>query len=314
MNVLVSYFFARRDADRWDYWLSQAKERGWNVLIDSGAFSAFTQKQEIDLDAYCRFIERRLPWLWDFISLDVVNNSQATLSNLEVMSRRGLKPMAVLTEDMQPDVVPQLLQTAQNDRLCVAGPTHWPTQPILARIRLVKQIAPQAQIHGLGLTRETAAWRCGVSSVDSSTWTVGTRYGKFSTFTFYRGCKEHDWRLLRQGDRNQWPSDVQQTVLQCSITKQDIESKWFNRGVLSGLNLITCFAWLQFVEFATKRNVKVFFATGSLQQLIPLAAANKMCEGATLRQAYEFGSGLLDLWKEDRSKAVDVLLATKWPF
>ena len=313
MNILVSYYFARRDADRWDYWLREASQQGWSILIDSGAFSAFTQRDTIDLDAYCRFLERREPLLWDYIALDVVNDAPSTLRNLQAMVMRGLQPMPVLTEDMPTDRVPELMATSQNERVCIAGPTHWPTSAVMARMRLAGQVAPRAALHGLGLTRETAAWRCGASSVDSSTWAVGTRYGKLSTFSMQAGCTQHDWRVLRSSDRNAWPRSVQALVLRAGISREDVDAEWFARGAMSGLNLITCLAWLQFAEFAARRNVRFFFATTSLQQLMPLAAACTMLNGGTLRASYQRGCELLQMWKEDRARAIDAVLRSPWP-
>lgn len=312
----MSYFFARRDPDRWDYFLRAAAGAGWQVMVDSGAYSAHTQGEQVDLGAYARFVARRESMIWDHVVLDVVGRRADTRANLRAMRKRGLRPMAVLTDDMDPADAPALIEASGNERLCVAGATHWETNAILARIALVRRAAPMARVHGLGLTRDTAAWRSGAMTVDSSTWAVGTRYGKFSTFSIANGCRQHDWRELRAAkSMAQWPEEVRDVAVRSGIRPKDTRAAWFNSGALSALNLITCEAWLRFAAFALARGVGFFFATTSLQQLLPLAAAARHRlpgGGLDLHAAVEFGKRLMRAYREDRNRATDGLMALDW--
>ena len=317
MNILVSYYFAQREPDRWDTLLRAAQAVGWRVLIDSGAFSAYTQREVIDLDAYCRFLERRMPWLWDCVMLDVVGDGATSARNLRAMVERGLRPMAVLTDDQQPDVAAQLVEDAGNKRLCVAGATHWSSAPLLARLELVRRMAPDAEVHALGLTRGNLAWRAPVATVDSSTWMAGVRFGKFSTFDRHAGCLQHDYRKVRATPFHSMDRRVRQVMLASGIRPSDLSKPEFSRGGFSALNLLTVEAWLQFAETAHQHGRRFFFATTQLQQLIVLAAA---CRNRVAGGGVRWPDARIDalqiqqVFKEDRARFVDLIVSEcPWP-
>lgn len=316
MNVLVSYFFAKKEPDRWDTLFRSASAAGWNVLLDSGAYSAWTQNEPIDLARYCRFIERRREWLWDYVMLDVVGSAEQSKVNLRRMRDQGLLPMAVLTDDALPDTAPELIDLSGNARLCVAGGTHWNEEPIAARMELVRRAAPSAQVHALGLTRGTLAWRCPVATIDSSTWMVGVRFGKFSTFDRLRGCVQHDHRKVRESRFADLDRSVREAILASGISKADLTLPEFGRGTFCALNLLTAEAWLRYAAVAAEHGRRFFFATTAVPQLIVLAAACRNRthpSGVKWREAMADCLRLHDLYKEDRARFVDEMIAgTPW--
>jgi len=72
-----------------------------NLMLDSGAFSAWTQGKSIDLDVYCDYIERNQEWIGSYVALDVINPKDpnaaaaASFENLIKMRKRGLRPIPV---------------------------------------------------------------------------------------------------------------------------------------------------------------------------------------------------------------------------
>tara|TARA_R100001594_G_scaffold22240_1_gene43006 strand:- start:5380 stop:6195 length:816 start_codon:yes stop_codon:yes gene_type:complete len=73
-----------------------------NILIDSGAFSAFTQGKKIDIDEYVEFIKSfTLKWQDKvnsiyFINLDEIGNSKASWKNQEYLDLKGIKTIPVI--------------------------------------------------------------------------------------------------------------------------------------------------------------------------------------------------------------------------
>jgi len=61
-------------------------------FLDSGAFAASTQGTQIDLDAYCAFIEAHEA-ARPYASLDVIGEWRASAKNHDVMRARGLDPV-----------------------------------------------------------------------------------------------------------------------------------------------------------------------------------------------------------------------------
>lgn len=285
MNVLASFFYCAKNQDLWDVFFREARKRDWKILIDSGAFSAFWAKSSIDLDAYCRFLHERKAMLWDYIALDVVNNSKASLMNYKRMRLRRLSPMAVLTEDMSVDVLPDLIELTGNERVCMAGGTRWPMQSWMARCKLAQQHAPQARVHSLGFTRSSGPWRSGAASVDSSTWVNGNRFGSLATFDL-NGITQHASDKLAKTKVQDWPVSVRNILLTSGVQQEDLKLRTFQRCAHSGRHLITCEAWMQFAERSEEMGCLFFFATTDPRQLLPdMAAAHALRSGAGWHEA-----------------------------
>ena len=72
-----------------------------NCMLDSGAFSAWTQGKQVDLNTYCDYIERNQEWIGEYVALDVINPkdphaaAEASFENLIKMRKRGLRPLPV---------------------------------------------------------------------------------------------------------------------------------------------------------------------------------------------------------------------------
>jgi hypothetical protein len=72
-----------------------------DVLIDSGAYSAWRLGSPINLDEYCDFLLANREWIWEAVSLDVINpgNPEGAAKqgreNYLHMRSRGLKPIPV---------------------------------------------------------------------------------------------------------------------------------------------------------------------------------------------------------------------------
>jgi hypothetical protein len=67
------------------------------LMIDSGAFTAWTKGYKIDVDEYAEFLER---WrgCWDHaITLDVIGDGKASARNTRKLHERGLPVMPVFT-------------------------------------------------------------------------------------------------------------------------------------------------------------------------------------------------------------------------
>lgn len=94
VNLLLSYaFHAETDlsAVRRDLVCGQ-------MMIDSGAFTAFTKGRTISLDAYAEYLQK---WAgcWDHaITLDVIGDPAQTAANTRTLHARGLRVLPVFTK------------------------------------------------------------------------------------------------------------------------------------------------------------------------------------------------------------------------
>lgn len=65
------------------------------LFLDSGAFSAESQKVHIDINEYIDFIKEHEEVIDVYANLDVIGNAEATWKNQMIMEKAGLKPLPV---------------------------------------------------------------------------------------------------------------------------------------------------------------------------------------------------------------------------
>ena len=94
-NILVSFYYIDNPTIEK---LREHKETT-RFLLDSGAFSAWKKGKTIEVDDYCRFIEKLTPIIepWRYFTLDVVGDPVKTQENYEIMLKRGFKPIPIFT-------------------------------------------------------------------------------------------------------------------------------------------------------------------------------------------------------------------------
>lgn len=72
-----------------------------NIILDSGAYSAWRSGKPIDLDKYCDYLLENAPWIGSYVALDVINPgrpeeaAKASFDNYMHMRKRGLDPIPV---------------------------------------------------------------------------------------------------------------------------------------------------------------------------------------------------------------------------
>lgn len=171
------------------------KEKKFDLMLDSGAFSAWTQKKEIDIDEYIAFIQRWKDYIKYYINLDSIPKdpmknptkqeaeeaAQKSWDNLKYMESKGLTPLPVYHrgEDLQ------WLQKMINEGytyICVAPHAPSVEDKILFLDIVFDFICdeegyPRINLHALGTTSVHILFRYPWFSSDSTTWSRAGRYG-----------------------------------------------------------------------------------------------------------------------------------------
>jgi hypothetical protein len=182
-----------------------------DLFLDSGAFSAFTQKVTIDINEYIDFIKTHKDHLEVYANLDVIGDPRATWKNQMIMERAGLNPLPCFHygDDMKwlerylnnydyiafggmvPISTPALskwLDTLFGDFICDANGI------------------PKVKIHGFGLTSLRLMLRYPWYSVDSTSWVMTGRMGSIYVPKKQRGVWIYDEESLKVAVSNRSPS------------------------------------------------------------------------------------------------------------
>jgi hypothetical protein len=177
-HVMVSYYHLTSKLSNSDIQLSRFRKLGVHVFLDSGAYSAWKNEVDIDIDKYIRFIKDNS--IGKYVNLDVVGDPEKTYENQKYMERQGLQPIPVFHFGSD---IKYLQQLVDEDYYCIClGGTVGKAKS--ERIKFFDECFnqfPDKYFHGLGMTDPQLMLRYPWFSVDSTTWLVGRRFCQLIT-------------------------------------------------------------------------------------------------------------------------------------
>lgn len=96
-HYLMSYHYIKDDEKKNKLWglIAQYLNKANSIILDSGAFSAFSQGSNIDIDEYSNFIKKYISvfdW-WFYAWLDVIWDAEISWKNQKYMEWLWLKPL-----------------------------------------------------------------------------------------------------------------------------------------------------------------------------------------------------------------------------
>ena len=159
-------------------WLARNKDRV-ELLLDSGAFTAWKLGKPVELDDYCRFIEACPATPWRYFMLDVIGDPAATRANYETMRARGFNPVPIYTRGEDPRALDEYFETS--DVVGLGGLAGTGQTPYGYLKWLWPQLAGR-QVHILGFSSMPWMKIFRPYSCDSSSWEAGGRYGRAAVY------------------------------------------------------------------------------------------------------------------------------------
>ena len=163
------------------------------LLIDSGAFSAWTQGKEINLDDYIEFCLQHIDIADAVVNLDVISkdrfsmgtkeSAELTLRNQKIMEQAGLSPLPVFHIGEPFEYLEYYIN--HYDYIGLGGMVGKSKQTLSSWLDVVferyicdERGYPKVKVHGFGLTSVSLMVKYPWYSVDSTTWTVNARLGR----------------------------------------------------------------------------------------------------------------------------------------
>jgi hypothetical protein len=152
---------------------------GLDLLLDSGAFTAWQKGETIRLDDYCRALDG-LPFKpWRYFTLDVVGDHKATAENYGQMLARGYSPVPIFTRGSPYEELDGYARTS--DMIGLGGLAGKEGN----RYAYLKAMWPRTagkNMHILGVTSPDWIKHLRPYSCDSSTWNGAGRYGMVNLY------------------------------------------------------------------------------------------------------------------------------------
>ena len=201
MNFLISYHYASKE-DLTD--LREVMGPEALLFLDSGAFSAASQGVPIDLSKYIEFCKETSGIYSICANLDVIGDAHATLVNQICMERSGLNPMPVFHIGEPWEYLQHYVDTYSYVGLGgLVGRHNNARIPFLDRcFKMAAEGHKKPGFHGFGCTSWELICRYPWKSVDSSSWTSGVRFNRFSLFRPELARTRASWYTCPLGGRD----------------------------------------------------------------------------------------------------------------
>lgn len=168
------------------------------ILLDSGAYSAWTQRKDVHLDDYCAFIHENIEHIDAYVSLDVIPGVKGRSPNaaeVESSAAQGWRNLLYMRDTWSLDPIPVFHQGESFkwlDMMLAEGCTYiglsprimGPTQIKRRWLdsvwqRLVREDGtPRVKTHGFGMNALPLLFRYPWHTVDASTWLKRAVFGK----------------------------------------------------------------------------------------------------------------------------------------
>jgi|TARA_R110002074_G_scaffold313820_2_gene484311 hypothetical protein len=191
-NLLISYWYERQ-SKLVDHVLN-AKPKT-NIMLDSGGFSAWTQKKEINLDEYISYCKNNKDRLYSMVNLDVIGDAEQGFENFKKMKKAGLDVIPVFHRVSGVlDPIEHLHYYCENSsRIALAGyaQTKFKVREMINYTKKMFDIIPKdKKVHLLGLTNSRIIMSAieRITSVDSSSV---SRRAAYSNSLSYTGMTHH---------------------------------------------------------------------------------------------------------------------------
>jgi hypothetical protein len=236
------------------------------VLLDCGAFTALNAGEEIDLEDYMAFLDKWKDKLFGYLALDVLGNPEATDANLNIMLKRGFKPVPVhVRGDDQARM--DYLFTLSDFVACGGLRRPHRAQADLPYVRQKMLWARGRDVHWLGFTTPRVVKAFTPYSCDASSWTMG---GRFGTMSIYLG----DWKWVNRGNIEKalatpFSAEEMAVVAECGFSMADVRKpiNWRLDNSIGQTRekhvpfMVTALSWVKFIRDVRKMTgTRVFLA------------------------------------------------------
>lgn len=176
-HILDSYHYVHKQS-----FVDMMRRDGVKIFLDSGAFSAFTQGVEIDLEGYCDYIHRNQDIINVASVLDGIGDPLKTWQNQQRMEQLGVRALPCFHYGEDERYLEHYVASYPYITLGGMVPINkaqlklW-LDRIWDRYLTDENGMPRLKVHGFGLTRLDLMQRYPWYSVDSSSWVQSAGVG-----------------------------------------------------------------------------------------------------------------------------------------
>jgi hypothetical protein len=174
-KILVSYFYFRNHPlDKF------IEDIGYcpDIMLDSGAYSAWSTGKNISPIDYMRYIQENYLWVKHFISLDVIGDGELSWDFYKIMRKKGFNPIPCFHYGDDEELLQRYIDDG-NDYIALGNTVPVKDKAQVAWwLSVLIQRYPGIKFHLLGSSSEKITSVEGLYSCDASTWVTMAVMGK----------------------------------------------------------------------------------------------------------------------------------------
>jgi queuine/archaeosine tRNA-ribosyltransferase len=175
------------------------RDIGFDLMLDSGGFTAMTLGKNINLDDYCSYIKKT--GISKYIVLDVIGDEKETMKNLIKMEKKRLNPIPVYHLGQDICVLETLCMNY--DYVCLGGTVGSSRSKRFDFFSTVFENFDNKKFHGLGVNDLPLLESFNFYSVDSTSWLIAAKFNKiFSKNGKQKQAPEN--MTLRENGKHHW--------------------------------------------------------------------------------------------------------------
>lgn len=257
LRVLMSYYYSN-DCSLSDVFGTNYPGRPVEIILDSGAFSAFTLGAKIDEDRYFDWVEMNKKSIAAAVALDVIGDAKKSVEAAERMLKRFGDQFPIIPAfHMGSDLVYLKTICGLSDYIALGGMIPFMKhRAILVRwLRSAFELIPPThRVHAFGTTTSGILALVPWHSADSSTFASTTRFAALRLFDRNkRECRLIDLRSKRSilnewGLLHQYTRDLGRIQLDQTLAKELYVRSYWRMGDALGVKLYFAFGGVPTVD------------------------------------------------------------------
>ena len=172
-NCLISYFFYKGSIKKV---IQDNLHLFDNIVMDSGAFSAFSSGKEIDIDEYIKDLKES--GIKKYFNLDAIGDAKKSFENFMYMREQGMNPVPTFHINTDIDYLYKYLELT--DYLSIGNMVQG--NEIKGNLNKIWNVilteAPDTKVHGLGVSNYDIAAHYPWDTIDSSSYCAITKFAR----------------------------------------------------------------------------------------------------------------------------------------
>ena len=174
-RILISFYYFKNKS------LKELIERiGYRpvIMLDSGAYSAFTKGKNISPIDYMDYILLNKEFIDYYISLDVIGDSEISIKYYEILKLKNFSPIPVYHYGEHENIL-RFYIADKNDYIALGNTVPIKNKDII--VEWINELAkkyPKIKFHLLGSSSKKILNCEGLFSCDSSSWILQAKNGK----------------------------------------------------------------------------------------------------------------------------------------